>query len=90
SAAAGVVERIWLERVRRRSLNPVEEAELGQEVDPASRRANLRVRGIAPGPGWRGGVFAVVLDGGRIRRGDSVAWIDRGAGQGRPRWTRRR
>ena len=25
---------------------------------------------------WRGGVFAAVLDDGKIRAGDSVAWID--------------
>ncbi|HSR43226.1 MAG TPA: MOSC domain-containing protein [Longimicrobiales bacterium] len=146
-AAEGIVERIWLKRVRRGPMDAVEEAELvadrgivgnanqggrrqvtlisrgawsaveaelGEEVDPASRRANLLVAGIALaesrgrvlrvgpcrlriegetkpcrlmdeehpglqealGPEWRGGVFAAVLDGGRVRRGDSVAWVD--------------
>jgi len=147
AAAGGVLERIWLKRVRRGPMDPVEEAELvadrgivgnanqggrrqvtlisrrswraveaelGEKVDPASRRANLLVSGIALvetrgrllrvgacrlriegetkpcrlmdeehpglqealGPEWRGGVFAVVVDGGRIRPGDPVAWVD--------------
>ena len=48
---------------------------IGGELTPCERmdeaadglRAALR-------PGWRGGVFAQVLQGGRVRVGDTVAW----------------
>ena len=90
------------------------ERELGEQVEPQTRRANLLVTGIdlarsrgrvmrigqcrvrvygetkpcwqmeeahaglqsALRPEWRGGVFAEVLDDGRIAVGDPVEWIE--------------
>jgi MOSC domain-containing protein YiiM len=90
------------------------ERDLGTEVDPVSRRANLMVEGIslresrgrilrvgeclieirgetrpcevmneaAPGlrdaldPEWRAGAFGVVKQGGTLRLGDGVAWVE--------------
>lgn len=87
-------------------------AELGADIPPSARRANLLVSGLplagthgrilcvgparlrvlgevrpcermdeahpglrgALGPGWRGGVFAEVLEGGEIAVGDRLAW----------------
>ncbi len=91
--------------------------DLGAEVDPSARRANLLLSGIElarsrrrilqvgccrllirmetvpchrmeeahPGllralkPDWRGGACAEVLEGGEIRVGDQVIWLDPGA-----------
>ena len=88
--------------------------QLGVEVDPSARRANVLVRGIdlqnssgkrlrlgecvirlygetrpcnvmdeaQPGlraalaPDWRGGAFGEILNGGTIRIGDPVSWIE--------------
>lgn len=90
------------------------EEELGVEVDPSARRANVLVRGIslresrgkilrlgdgvirlggetrpcqqmddaqpglrrALGPGWRGGAFGQVIEGGTVRIGDSATTED--------------
>ncbi len=88
--------------------------QLGAEVDPALRRANLLVDGVdlnesrgrklrvgsclveihgetrpcelmddlhaglweALRPDWRGGVFGVIMEGGEVKVGDAVGWVD--------------
>ncbi|MFL5557765.1 MAG: MOSC domain-containing protein [Gemmatimonadaceae bacterium] len=110
-----------VDRSRRRQITLIEReawdrmmSELGADIDPSARRANILVGGMKlahtrgrslrigdariviggevtpcermdealPGlraamrPGWRGGVFAQVVGGGKIRVGDAVEWDD--------------
>lgn len=110
-----------VDRSRRRQITLIEReawdrmmSELGADIDPSSRRANILVSGMKlahtrgrslrigdariviggevtpcermdealPGlraamrPDWRGGVFAQVVGGGKIRVGDAVEWDD--------------
>ncbi len=89
-------------------------SEVGVEVDPAKRRANVMIRGIdledsrgrtlrlgscvirvygettpcermeeaQPGlrqamkPHWRGGAYGEIVEGGTIRGGDGVSWVE--------------
>lgn len=95
--------------------------ELGVEVDPSARRANVLIRGIdlqnsagktlrlgdcvvhlfgetrpcyvmdeahpglctALGPNWRGGAWGEIVNGGTIRVGDLVSWVEAPAQQAR-------
>ncbi|MFL5497122.1 MAG: MOSC domain-containing protein [Gemmatimonadaceae bacterium] len=110
-----------VDRSRRRQITLIEReawdrmmSELGADIDPSARRANILVGGMKlahtrgrslrigdariviggevtpcermdealPGlraamrPDWRGGVFAQVVGGGKIRVGDAVEWED--------------
>ncbi|MFL5594966.1 MAG: MOSC domain-containing protein [Gemmatimonadaceae bacterium] len=110
-----------VDRSRRRQITLIERegwdrmmSELGADIDPSARRANILVSGMKlthtrgrslrigdarivvggevtpcermdealPGlraamrPDWRGGVFAQVVGGGKIRVGDAVEWED--------------
>ncbi|MFL5622502.1 MAG: MOSC domain-containing protein [Gemmatimonadaceae bacterium] len=110
-----------VDRSRRRQITLIEReawdrmmSELGADIDPSARRANILVSGMKlahtrgrslrigdariviggevtpcermdealPGlraamrPDWRGGVFAQVVGGGKIRVGDAVEWDD--------------
>jgi MOSC domain-containing protein YiiM len=97
--------------------------QLGADLDPSTRRANLMVRGVrladtrgrvlrvggarvriygetrpcermeealpglraAMSPGWRGGAFGEVLEGGPVAVGDPVRWEEPGEGSGAER-----